>query len=938
MPEIKNTFLAGKMNKDLDDRLIPQGEYIDALNVQITKSDGSNVGVVHNSKGNDLHIEVLSGENNHKVIGSFFDDKNNRIFWFVTNGSTGNYIFLKRDGVPNVDVLVSGLFLNFNLYDKITGINLLEDLLFWTDNRNQPRRISVSKALDDSGYYDSEVKISVAKYAPHLAPTAQAGYDSEIESKLMEEEFVRFAYRYKFIDNEYSIISPFSQIVFELGSGATSSNSISIEDESKILESTENFKAINRANTATLGINLPSTNPVADYGIVSIDVLYKESDSNAVRIVDTIRLVDNQISSQTYEYIYKSTPPKSTLPEDQITRVFDNVPINALAQELAGNRIIYGNFTENYSLPTVDYDVYCTEKHGLDYPHHSVKQRRDYEVGIILADKYGRTSPVILSDTSRVTVSAKPEEFDSLNWIGDSIKIVFNQDITGEHVLGDENADSNLPNDLGWYSYRVVVKQTQQEYYNVYNPGITRGYITIHNDNINKVPRNTDDSIDADDLYPTKSRLYPKLINYRIGEYGQAIYQKISNEGLYNIESIGTAEAHGIFDAGTNTSYGFYQQSKMHLLGKLEEGIIGNNVNTPFTGTLSVFETEPFRSTLDIYYETSTSGIIQELNQAANAQIQTILIEPSNFGTGSEGSVTVSEATPSGSYVARIRAIDSSSGLDMPYVTFTLNESTSQFEIERDANDGYYKLKTRQDFVYSTTPANNLYGVDVTGLNFTTLGKDITITNAAPTISGLSYVVIDNTLAVGEEAFRLSITTGSADENASTAGLTVSHTETHDHGSQQNILDSNISGNEIIFTVLSSLNGHHGESIIVDVTLTDGSFNVEKQLTAYVSVESGGLQAVTLKYDSYINYGNTANACVNINSFPFTLEVYTDVPDSGGILVDAPQIYGTPTGNKLASSGWYADPLGGWTGKWTVLQTSSGSVGYWEVVPAACTT
>ena len=34
MPEIKNTFTQGKMNKDLDERLIPNGEYRDALNMQ----------------------------------------------------------------------------------------------------------------------------------------------------------------------------------------------------------------------------------------------------------------------------------------------------------------------------------------------------------------------------------------------------------------------------------------------------------------------------------------------------------------------------------------------------------------------------------------------------------------------------------------------------------------------------------------------------------------------------------------------------------------------------------------------------------------------------------------------------------------------------------------------------------------------------------------
>ena len=34
MPEIKNTFTQGKMNKDLDERIIPSGEYRDALNIE----------------------------------------------------------------------------------------------------------------------------------------------------------------------------------------------------------------------------------------------------------------------------------------------------------------------------------------------------------------------------------------------------------------------------------------------------------------------------------------------------------------------------------------------------------------------------------------------------------------------------------------------------------------------------------------------------------------------------------------------------------------------------------------------------------------------------------------------------------------------------------------------------------------------------------------
>ena len=34
MPEIKNTFTQGKMNKDLNERLVPKGQYVDAMNVE----------------------------------------------------------------------------------------------------------------------------------------------------------------------------------------------------------------------------------------------------------------------------------------------------------------------------------------------------------------------------------------------------------------------------------------------------------------------------------------------------------------------------------------------------------------------------------------------------------------------------------------------------------------------------------------------------------------------------------------------------------------------------------------------------------------------------------------------------------------------------------------------------------------------------------------
>ena len=52
MPELIHTFTGGKMNKDLDERLLPNGEYRDALNLEVASSDTSQVGTFQNLKGN----------------------------------------------------------------------------------------------------------------------------------------------------------------------------------------------------------------------------------------------------------------------------------------------------------------------------------------------------------------------------------------------------------------------------------------------------------------------------------------------------------------------------------------------------------------------------------------------------------------------------------------------------------------------------------------------------------------------------------------------------------------------------------------------------------------------------------------------------------------------------------------------------------------------
>jgi len=85
MPEIKNTFTGGRMNKDLDERLVSNGEYRDAMNIQVSTSEGSDIGAVQNILGNEIVAPYLQASIpvGAACVGSIADEKNDSLYWFV---------------------------------------------------------------------------------------------------------------------------------------------------------------------------------------------------------------------------------------------------------------------------------------------------------------------------------------------------------------------------------------------------------------------------------------------------------------------------------------------------------------------------------------------------------------------------------------------------------------------------------------------------------------------------------------------------------------------------------------------------------------------------------------------------------------------------------------------------------------------------------------
>ena len=172
MPEIKNSFLQGKMNKDLDERLVPNGQYRHAKNIEVSTAEDSNIGTVKNILGNHRvdHFDISAG---FKCVGSIADEKTNKLYWFIS--SYDKDIILEYDTANDValPVLVDLNAGNYKAVLKfsgniITGVNIIDELLFWTDNNSEPKKINIrtcKAGTDASGNYHTQLKFKNGSFS-----------------------------------------------------------------------------------------------------------------------------------------------------------------------------------------------------------------------------------------------------------------------------------------------------------------------------------------------------------------------------------------------------------------------------------------------------------------------------------------------------------------------------------------------------------------------------------------------------------------------------------------------------------------------------------------------------------------------------------------------------------------------------------------------------
>jgi len=959
MAKVKNSFLKSKMNKDLDNRLIPNGEYRNALNITVNNSDGEDVGTAQTVRGNleVIDFQTITGVAGLQVVGLFEDEFADIVFAFVTNNTISTYNTASYSAIVswqvnsnNTKIIVEGNWLNFSTLNPIV-VSLLEELLFFTDNRNQPRKVNINQ---QPGYYTTEDQISVAKYYPYetiqlfnpsevpatviatalttiastsfvltlddatgvvigqgvlgigillnsfvvgingleitlnqnanvalgttiefvsvetsmkdaiskYLPTQADGvvinvatlteftlnpyegylfepsgntpdalganvwtivgteyvntgaviidvtkdlnfgglqfttdidlalsvsdkillaipnpyYDSDFAEianvDYLEDKFVRFSYRFLFDDGEYSLIAPFTQPCFipkqdgyflkpvAIGTDLD----VVISDQQKAFQSTEVAFMENKVNQIMLNVPLPFSagSMLGSLKVKEIEILYKESNQIAIKVVDSIVVSGNFSGNDNYfQYEYGSKSPYKSIPEKENVRVYDKVPVKAQSQEIISNRVVYANYQDKHTPPNfLDYNVAATPKASfgvgpegygtskIEYPNATLKQNRNYEVGVVLSDRFGRQSTVILSEselnqmpsylasTIYSQFSDESDQATSTGFDGDSLKIQFNNLIPASYIgsplLYNGNQNSAAYNPLGWYSYKIVVKQQQQEYYNAYIAPIMKGYpgdaskepfetshISLFGDNINKIPRDLNELGPTQVQFRSSVKLWPRVAGdsslvggatfrnsiqffpKRIGDIASSI---ATIDDLFDLpndpgENIGNLTALDIKATTTNTvrfqlsnpsdpvevalclgmkngdeirgvNYGtkdtiiteiisdqttppaagsiwevtlsdapqgtiggnnigfyrsggrnyFYNQESDPLVARIsttkQAGVVIPNPYSSDVAALNIYEVEAQESLLDIFWETSTSGLISTLNEA----------------------------------------------------------------------------------------------------------------------------------------------------------------------------------------------------------------------------------------------------------------------------------------------------------------------------------
>ena len=343
---------------DTDERFVAKADYRKAINCRINSSDEDSAGTVENIRSNKHIINPNFEEGT--VIGHYEDLNANVVYYFVAGGPNGtDSIFKYNPQNELIEVVVKNNILNFSQHKRITGINVLGDdedkfpqgLLYWTDDRNPPRKINIDKALTGGYTVIDEQTLNAIKEPPHkhvecIGSSNGFTTDTTLLSNQLKGKSYQFKYRFIYDDGEKSTWSPISPVYIDNTFAAFYNTTGQTQNLNNVLP----IKFNSGHHTAhRIQIAFRNTNGLDDFQLIADIKKNNVTEKVSLNSTTTVNTVPttfvNSLSDDTdYEFYFYNDSIYATIDIIESNMLYSDIPHQAKAQEIVeGNRLVYGN-------------------------------------------------------------------------------------------------------------------------------------------------------------------------------------------------------------------------------------------------------------------------------------------------------------------------------------------------------------------------------------------------------------------------------------------------------------------------------------------------------------------------------------------------------------------------------------------------------------------